>query len=334
MSEWDTPRVSPWRDVWGRVLGESEDPISWGFTIGRLAGVRIRLSLWFVVFIASQLVWSISFDNVGPMYAITSVLALLVVVCVHELGHVIACRAAGGRVDGVLLWPLGGLEWCHPAPGWKPMLLASLGGLIAQVVLFGVTSLALLGMGRDDLIIFDLFRDLRVGAGSFADWWGVGLWWLHSLNVIVLVLNLIPTLPLDGARVLESWLSRRRLSVDVRRTVARVGLIAALVVVAIGIPLDRMTLVLVGLCCGFVSWRERARLALPFEGNPSPPDILHEDAEIPDRADLRRRQREDDERIEADRILEKISREGMESLTPSEKSLLERVSRRKQQETE
>ncbi|MHC4975586.1 MAG: site-2 protease family protein [Planctomycetota bacterium] len=337
MTDWDRPHVSPWRDVIGRVLGESEDPLAWGFPIGRVAGVRVRVSLWLAMFVASQIVWSISFDSVGPMYSILSMLALLVVVCAHELGHVVACRATGGSVTSLLLWPLGGLEWFEPRPAWKPMALTALGGLLAQLVLFALTTVALVMMGRGDLVVFDLFEDLMYGAGSFSHWWGVGLWWLHSINVIVFVLNLLPTLPLDGARVLEAWLSRRNLAPDVRRTVSRVGVVTGLGILAIGIPTGRMTLVVIGVCCAFISWRERSRMELdmasPTDASRSS-DLPDEMVEIPERAEIKRREREEHEQEEADRILEKISREGMDSLSASEKSLLERVSRRKQQETE
>lgn len=44
---------------------------------------------------------------------------LLVTVLLHELGHCLATRRLGGQVEGILLWPLGGLAYLAHASGPK-----------------------------------------------------------------------------------------------------------------------------------------------------------------------------------------------------------------------
>lgn len=44
---------------------------------------------------------------------------LLLTVLIHELGHCLAARSVGSEVQGILLWPLGGLAFIGKTPGPK-----------------------------------------------------------------------------------------------------------------------------------------------------------------------------------------------------------------------
>jgi stage IV sporulation protein FB len=333
---WEKRPASAWRDVWDRMVGQTEDPVGWGFGLGRISGVRVRVSLWFVVFAVGQIVWSISFSNVGPMYAVLAMAALFFVAAVHEFGHVVACRLVGGRAEEVLLWPVGGLGWFETGPRWTARLATALGGWWFQGTLFGVTSLVLWQMGHADLILFNVLDGLGLYAGEFVTWWGVLLWWVHSMNVVVMLLNVLPMLPLDGARVLEGLLSRKKLDADIRWVISQFGLVVALGIVVISLPTGQTMLLGLGVCSALVCWSERQRVRAVVELAEHVEDVAgdSEDVEIAPLGEMRREKREAQEQEEADEILSKIAREGIESLTGSDRKLLDRVSRRKQQESD
>ena len=89
------------------------------FTIGRIAGIRIRLSWsFFAVFLL--VVWALA-ENVFPernanlsdaTYIAMGLIGGLLFfgsVLVHELGHALQARREGLEVDGITLWLLGGV---------------------------------------------------------------------------------------------------------------------------------------------------------------------------------------------------------------------------------
>jgi Zn-dependent protease len=74
----------------------------------------------FIVFLALQVVGSILYGGLWPLYWFLLLgPILLVTVLIHELGHSLAAKQVGGRVEGILLWPLGGLAFIGHDKGPK-----------------------------------------------------------------------------------------------------------------------------------------------------------------------------------------------------------------------
>ena len=109
------------------------------FTIGRIAGIRIRLSWsFFAVFLL--VVWALA-ENVFPernanlsdaTYIAMGLIGGLLFfgsVLVHELGHALQARREGLEVDGITLWLLGGVaafKGDYPGP-WSELRVAAAG---------------------------------------------------------------------------------------------------------------------------------------------------------------------------------------------------------------
>lgn len=55
-------------------------------------------------------------------------LILFQTILIHELGHCAGAKVVGGRVQRILLWPLGGLAFCGHGGGPKSDLLVALAG--------------------------------------------------------------------------------------------------------------------------------------------------------------------------------------------------------------
>ena len=166
--------------------------------LGRIAGIRIGVNWsWLIVF--ALIVWSLAaavFPSQNPGFSDGEYLALAVVAALlffvslllHELGHALQARREGVEIEGINLWLFGGVaqfKGGFPSAGAE-FRIAVAGPLVSLVlgVLFVVVA-------------------AFAGLPNVID--GVAAW-LGYTNLILLVFNLLPALPLDGGRVLRSAL--------------------------------------------------------------------------------------------------------------------------------
>ncbi|WP_010270842.1 M50 family metallopeptidase [Paenibacillus senegalensis] len=133
-----------------------------------------------------------------PLFVILMVLSLLTgyllelitlfgIVLIHEMGHVYAAKTFGWRVTEVRLLPIGGVAVVEEAgnvPVYQEIWVTLAGPL--QNAWMVLLSLLMLAVG-----------------------WGEEEWWNYFLqaNLLVGAFNLLPILPLDGGKLLQSFLS-------------------------------------------------------------------------------------------------------------------------------
>src|SRR5450759_2581587 len=168
------------------------------FTIGRIAGIRISLNWsWLIIF--ALIVWSL-YANVFPAqdpglshttYLIMSLIAALVFfvsILLHEIGHSIVARRNGMEIEGITLWLFGGVsqfkeKFRSPGAEFRIGIAGPAVSLVLGVIFIALAVLTKLSTPVD---------------GTLA--------WLGYINLLLLVFNLLPALPLDGGRVLRSAL--------------------------------------------------------------------------------------------------------------------------------
>jgi Zn-dependent protease len=186
------------------------------FELGRIAGIRIGINWsWLIVF--ALIVWSLAaavFPSQNPGYSDGAYIALAVVAALlffvslllHELGHALQARREGVEIEGINLWLFGGVaqfKGRFPSAGAE-FRIAIAGPLVTLVIAVVFMGLTLLGLPS-------------AAEGVVA--------WIGYTNVILLVFNLLPALPLDGGRVLRSalWQARGdlRWATSVAATVGR-----------------------------------------------------------------------------------------------------------------
>jgi Zn-dependent protease/CBS domain-containing protein len=171
--------------------------MSWSFPIGRLFGSEIRVHVTFFLLLA----WiGIAHYQQGgtpaAIQGIAFILALFACVIAHEFGHALMARRFGIRTPDITLLPIGGLARLERMPE-KPSqeILVALAGPAVNVVIAAV--LILFMNSRFDL---EALQRLDNPGLSF-------IVRLASVNIFLVLFNLIPAFPMDGGRVLRAVLA-------------------------------------------------------------------------------------------------------------------------------
>jgi Zn-dependent protease len=204
-----------------------------GIQLGRIFGIRIRVHWLFLVLLAYFLVAE------GPGAALM-VACVFGCVVLHELGHSLVARHYGVGVRDITLWPIGGvaqLEGRMPSP--QAELAIALAGPMVNVVLVTVflTLAMATGAGR-----------LALGSGvlgSLANFLGT----LVTINLALVLFNLLPAFPMDGGRVYRAWLARRVGMLPATERAVRLGRWVAGLMAIAGVLLPHLMLLLIA---GFV----------------------------------------------------------------------------------
>ena len=185
--------------------------MGWSLTIGRIAGTDIRLHFTFLLF----LVWIGLTDYLqrGPAAAVDSIVfILLVFLCVtlHEFGHIAMARRFGIRTPQVILSPIGGIasmERMPEKPGQE--LLVAIAGPLVNVVI-ALLLMAAFGLGLTG------FLSLDFNTATLAER-------LLTVNIVLVLFNMVPAFPMDGGRVLRALLAMNLGAPRATALAARIG---------------------------------------------------------------------------------------------------------------
>jgi Zn-dependent protease/CBS domain-containing protein len=169
----------------------------WSIRIARVAGIDVRLHITFLLFLAW--IGFSYYQRGGPPAAaegLLFILGLFGCVLLHEFGHALAARRFGIRTPDITLLPIGGVARLQRMPDqpWQELVVAVAGPLVNVVL----AALLIFVLGQQST--WDHFERLnQPGAAMLAK--------LASVNVMLVVFNLIPAFPMDGGRVLRALLA-------------------------------------------------------------------------------------------------------------------------------
>jgi Zn-dependent protease len=214
-----------------------------GLTLFRVWGIRIAVdfSWFFVLFLV--ILWLSDFyrdvldssaSAIGPyVLALISALLFFASILLHELGHARVALRHGIGIADITLWMFGGVARLQrdsdtPATEFKIAIAGPIVTL-AIVLLSGAVGVAIAG-GSD-------FRDaMMVERGAQISGALAVIAWLTSINLLVLVFNLIPAYPLDGGRVARAvaWRVTGNRN-GATRFAATLGQIFAWILIALGV---------------------------------------------------------------------------------------------------
>jgi Zn-dependent protease len=345
------------------------DHASWSLNLGRWGGVRVRLHMFFLLFAAFTfyLSWRSNYygqSNSVDWLAVHILCVLLVSVAIHEVGHLIAAWRFGGRLESVVLGPLGGLTSVRDIRQPRSELVAHLAGPAANltICLLCIPILMATSTGFVGLLHPLAPQGLAIGEHSMLL---RSLQLLFWVNWSLALINLLPVFPFDGGRALRAivlikWPEAGRpaashLVVTVAKFIA-VGVFITAFLLKFGdaenvLPM-RFALVLLAIFMFFSAQHEERRCAEEVDSD----DLLMCGEFSSDLSELeqalsqssvrptgpvkrwmeRRRELRIERQLEVeaaeeqsvDEILDRLHKRGMDALSSADKALLERVSAR------
>jgi Zn-dependent protease len=337
----------------GYEEGRKEDPaigfMNLSFPIGRLFGIQIRIHWFFPLLIGMYLIRGATQPGGGPLlvgFFAALMAGQVLTTIIHEFGHCFAARSVGGHADQIVIWPLGGFAYVGhggaPRHDLKiaamgPLTHLPMGALCAGLLLIWVPWRWSYLNPMQDYIAFVPVREYFVPNLLHG---------LLKIQVILLALNLfVPAYPLDGGRILNNLLL-------MRYGRERAAAVSTYFSIPIGIAIlmwafmhQELLLGLFGIQILYEAWQIRTLLsqgmisAHPMFG--AGPEFDY----MPDRprrkgffarwrekraraAIARNEERDRVSRDRVDEVLDKVSREGIGSLTPEERRILDEASRK------
>jgi Zn-dependent protease len=177
-------------------------------TLFRIRGIRIGVdySWFFVLFLI--ILWLSGFyrdvlgaeqsDSAPYLLAVASALAFFGSILLHELGHAVVANRHGIPITEITLWLFGGVARMSKdsdSPGTE-FKIAAAGPAVTLLLAALCVAVGVVAAGGNDFWDAMLVESDAGTSGLLAM-----IAWLASINVLVLVFNLIPAFPLDGGRI-------------------------------------------------------------------------------------------------------------------------------------
>jgi Zn-dependent protease len=171
--------------------------------LARVFGIRIGVDVsWFVVLFIIIYWLTEEYRQVGAgsdafLLATVSALLFFLSIVLHELGHAVVAIRNGIPILGIDLWLFGGVaklgrDTDSPGVEFRVAVAGPLVTLLIAAFCFALGSL----ISSPEEVIEGAVYDSSVSSQAMAV-----LGYLTSINLIVLVFNLIPGFPLDGGRI-------------------------------------------------------------------------------------------------------------------------------------
>ena len=196
----------------------------WAIRLGRIAGTEVRIHLTFFLLLAYV---GLEGWHAGGK---TEALHLMLLVCIvffcvllHEFGHAFAARRCGIRTPDITLFPFGGVARIERMPeNPRQEIFIALAGPAVNVIIASLLWVLLAIFAR-------AVQPEQMGlAGSLAVE-------VMSVNVVLLLFNLIPAFPMDGGRVLRALLATRLDHARATRIAAHIGQALAVALGLVGV---------------------------------------------------------------------------------------------------
>jgi Zn-dependent protease len=281
------------------------------------------------------------------------ILAFLVALAIHELGHSACAAFFGVHADEVVIGPVGNLRGPHFAQRPFEGLCVLLAGPLSNLVMAASLIPFLHAFGMLDLETWNPLSIRSVWRGP--EDLGCYLALAFKAQYILLIVNLLPMYPLDGGRILRDLLSLRINPFYATLLAVGVGGLGSVVLFSVGLWFHYLWVAALAgyvllLCVRrhreleYIAEAHENEFGYDFsEGYTSlEKSMSHGQTPGPHQPTLtksvqhwleeRRRKKTEDLEAELDRILAKIHDAGMESLSRSERRILEEASRRRRHE--
>ena len=318
------------------------------FPLFRIFGIQVRIH-WFYPVLVVMYVLRGATDGGGPLlmgFYAGLMAGLLLTTLVHELGHCYGALSVGGHAEQILLWPLGGLAYVgHGGPPRHDIKVAAMGPLM-HIPLAGLFAGLVLIWEPWQWSYLNLFESWYPFYPLRDFFWANLFLGLLKMQLLLLLFNLlVPAYPLDGGRILTNLLLMRYGRDQAAKVTTYFSIPIGIAILIWGFQARDFLLGLMGVWILFEAWQIRKLIAVgqvdahpmfagapEFDYMPDRPErkgFFAKWREKRARASMvRDAERNQADRIRVDAVLEKVSREGIGSLTSDEKRILDEASRR------
>jgi Zn-dependent protease len=283
------------------------------------------------------------------------VAVLLVSVTMHEVGHALAALRVGGKVDAIVLGPVGGLMPPRVPDEPEIHLFVALAGPIVHLAIAVIAAIALAAAGNTQLLgllnPLTTPQDLVEPGGAWLVAAKLTLW----LNWILMLLNLLPAYPFDGGPILRAmlWpaLGRRTARVVTARVAMAIAvLLCGVAILTLGSEVPTQVpswipLVILGLFLFFSARQDLATsepndqpagfnvnsdgldlLDAMWDGDDDEDGVLVEHQQRPSEHNGGTHETSEEERV--DDILARLHNASWDALSPEDVAILQRASQR------
>lgn len=305
---------------------------SWSFRLCRLLGTEVRIHWTLLALLIFKTVSAIA-GGVPWWWLPVLLLIPFLSVLLHEFGHIMAARLVGGEAKVIIMWMFGGLAMCQaPMHAGKQFFVSAAGPIVTFMIMAPCMLIVQQGFTPDVPLTYQQQGLLMATLAYTA-----------SINLVLLLFNLLPCYPLDGGRMTRAalWpLIGLRKAGFVTVWLAYVCIAGLFTWAAIN---GQQMLLVLSFLLLFNVLQEHAALRRGFDA------YLGEQAEGEGagttwferwgrrrraQAQERQEREEHDEQEVLDRLLAKVSEHGLPSLTAAERASLQRISRKQKERQE
>jgi Zn-dependent protease/CBS domain-containing protein len=188
--------------------------------IGKVLGIPIRLHITFLlilpifawIFASNQPPFGFAdVASVSLRYALSLSTAVLLFTCVlvHELGHSYVALKHGSKIQSITLFLFGGVSSMEEIPR-NPKVefrMAAAGPFVSLLI------------GAVLLTIYALFKPVSLPSNPYLRL----IWLVGYINITLFLFNILPAFPMDGGRLLRSWLAGRMPYIRATQAAAGIG---------------------------------------------------------------------------------------------------------------
>jgi len=237
------------------------------FKLGTFFGIGLYVHWTFALLIAyvTYVTWASGASPVMVAFTIVQLLTVFACVTLHEYGHALAARRYDVETHDITLLPIGGVARLKRIPQIPIQeFVIAVAGPAVNVVIAALLLILIFATGQGWL--FEILYDVMSGTIApeafettrqtidqvFETPTLIGFALsIFTINVILVLFNMIPAFPMDGGRVLRSLLAMVVPYVSATRWAQRIGVVCAILMAAAALSSDPPRIVML-LIAGFI----------------------------------------------------------------------------------
>jgi Zn-dependent protease/predicted transcriptional regulator len=228
-------------------------------SLGKIAGIKVSIHWTFLILLAwiVYVNYQAGSTSLEMLWSVVYVITIFICVVLHEYGHALTARKFNIGTRDITLYPIGGIASLESIPKKpKEELLVALAGPAVNVV---IAALLIPFTGLSS--IFDSAGFTQIDSSNF-------LVSVVSVNIWLVLFNMIPAFPMDGGRVFRALLALKLDRVKATRIAAGLGQILAIGFMLFGLYSNPF-LFIIGLFIYFSAQAEakHAQTEFVLEGN-------------------------------------------------------------------